>query len=289
MNSTRKSSQTQVDEVHSLIRESKAVLIGAGAGLSAAAGLLYMDFDTFKKWFPGYHEKYGLRYIYEAAFYPFPTPEEYYAYWARHILTIRYHYAVGTPYKNLYNLVKDKYYFVLTTNVDGQFVKAGFDPERLCTPQGNYGFFQCSKPCSSDLYPNRALLEKMVEGMDHSSLKIQTKDIPRCPNCGSLLEPNLRKDSRFVEKPWMEKMEALETFINRNIEDSLLLLEIGAGYNTPSIVRFPFEKIVLTNKNATLVRINQDHPGADLLIYSSQFVSIQTDAGEFLKELVASH
>ncbi|MCJ7812250.1 NAD-dependent protein deacetylase, SIR2 family [bacterium] len=287
MSATRKSLQIPVNKVNSLIRESKAVLIGAGAGLSAAAGLLYMDFETFKKWFPGYHEKYGLQYLYEACFYNFPTPEEYYAFWAKHILTVRFDYPAGHPYKHLYNLVEDKHYFVLTTNVDGQFIKAGFDSQRLCTPQGDYGFFQCSKPCTDELYLNRTMLEEMMAGMDHSSMKIQSQDIPRCPRCGCLLKPNIREDSHFVEKPWMEKMLSLEAFINQHIKDSLLLLEIGAGYNTPSIIRFPFEEIALTNKNATLIRINQDNPGVDLPVKSSQFISIHMDAGKFLKELVA--
>jgi NAD-dependent SIR2 family protein deacetylase len=288
MSTTDDSLHANMGALCSAIDEADAILIGAGAGLSAAAGLLYMDFTTFRNWFPEYHEKYGLRYIYEAAFFDFPSIEEYYAYWARHISTIRFRHPAGKPYLDLHSIVKDRSYFVLTTNVDGQFIKAGFNPNRICTPQGDYGYFQCSRPCSNDLYPNQEIVESLLASMASGSFAIRSEDIPRCPHCASLLEPNIRKGSNFVESPWMEKYPDLNKFLERSDSGKLLLLEFGVGFNTPSIVRYPFERIAATHGDSLLIRVNRDDAGTTLIKRSARVKTYAGDAGLFLATLAAT-
>ncbi|MCG6880676.1 MAG: NAD-dependent protein deacetylase, SIR2 family [Deltaproteobacteria bacterium] len=288
MSTTDDSLLADMGALCSAIDEADAILIGAGAGLSAAAGLLYMDFTTFGNWLPEYHEKYGLRYIYEAAFFDFPSIEEYYAYWARHISTIRFRHPVGKPYLDLYSIVKDRSYFVLTTSVDGQFIKAGFNPNRICTPQGDYGYFQCSRPCSNDLYPNQEIVESLLASMTSGSFAIRSEDIPRCPHCASLLEPNIRKGSNFVESPWMEKYPDLNKFLERSGSGKLLLLEFGVGFNTPSIVRYPFERIAATHGDSLLIRVNRDDAGATLIKRSARVKTYAGDAGLFLATFAAT-
>lgn len=288
MSTTNESLHTEIQALCPAWHESDAILIGAGAGLSAAAGLLYMDFTTFRNWFPGYHERYGLHYIYEAAFFNFPSLEEYYAYWARHISRIRFLYPSGKPYLDLYSIVKDRKYFVLTTNVDGQFAKAGFVPDLICTPQGDYGYFQCSQPCSDDLYPNQQTIELMLIAMGSDGFAIPSEMIPRCPHCSSLLEPNIRKGANFVESPWMNKYRDLNTFIEQAGNQKLLLLELGVGFNTPSIVRYPFEQIAAKNADSLLIRVNQADITARYVHASERIETFAVDAGRFLAAMAAN-
>ena len=275
----------QTENLRELIDCTNFVFIGAGAGLSGAAGLLYFDLPTFQSWFPGYHEKYGLDYIYEAAFFDFPSKEEFYAYWARHISTIRYRYPSGEPYLKLYELIKHKNYFVITTNVDGQFEKSGFDAERIYTPQGDYAFFQCEKPCSQDLYYNRDMVYSMLTGLTRDSFSIPKEKIPHCPRCGRLLIPNLRKDNRFVEEPWMKKQADLNHFLEKSRTKNLLLLELGVGFSTPSIIRYPFEQIAAEMENSVLFRINKDDVRKTIELPDKRFISLKMDIKDFLAGL----
>jgi NAD-dependent SIR2 family protein deacetylase len=288
MSTTDDSLHADMGALCSALDEADAILIGAGAGLSAAAGLLYMDFTTFGDWFPGYREKYGLRYIYEAAFFDFPSVEEYYAYWTRHIAMIRFRHPAGKPYLDLYSIVKDRSYFVLTTNVDGQFVKAGFNQNRVFTPQGDYAYFQCSRPCSNDLYPNQEIVESLLASMASGSFAIRSEDIPRCPHCDGFLEPNIRKGSNFVESPWMEKHHDLNKFLERSGSGRLLLLEFGVGFNTPSIVRYPFERIAATQDDSLLIRVNRDDATTRFVNTSARIRTYASDAGLFLAALAAA-
>jgi NAD-dependent SIR2 family protein deacetylase len=264
MSDTRSIFRDSIDAIKRELDSANAILVGAGAGLSAAAGLLYTDFETFRTWFPGYHERYGLRYIYQAAFFDFPSIEEYYAYWARHITKIRYDFPVGKPYTDLRTILDGRNYFVLSTNADGQFEKVGFDTTRLCTPQGDYAFFQCSTPCRETIYPNRQIVSSMLSSIGEHEFAIRTEDIPRCPNCGEPLVPNLRKDSRFVEAPWLGRFDDFRAFVRDALSGRLLLLELGVGFNTPGIIRFPFEDMVSQRTNTAMIRINKDDPEVSL-------------------------
>ena len=249
----------RVDAAARLLAEADLVLIGAGAGLSAAAGLNYQDPALFARWYPQFG-RLGIRTIWEgitAHWAPDDTNRRrFWAFWAHHILRIRYDTPATAVYSDLRRLVSAKEHFVITTNVDGQFGKAGFGSDVLFTPQGDYGKFQCDQPCCDSLYDNHTAVQQMVANTDRDSLLIRDTDIPRCSACGSYLERNLRRDEHFVETPHMEKRPAYTEFVNRSFSGRLLLLELGVGFNTPSIIRWPFERIGLKHPFATLVRVN---------------------------------
>ncbi|GHV71923.1 hypothetical protein AGMMS49928_26200 [Spirochaetia bacterium] len=270
------------------LKEVDTIIIGAGSGLSTAAELRYDDANFFTATFPGYREHYGLRTINEADFYPFPTPEEQYAYWTRLISTIQ-NYPPGKPYLDLHRIIRDKNYFILTTNTDGQFQKAGFPPEKICTPQGDLAFFQCSKPCTDELYPNNQMIQKLLASIGPHDFAIKPEHIPRCPNCGNPLIPNIRRDNTFVEKPWIEQYQKLIELINAHKGKNILLLELGVGINTPGIIRYPFEHLTLQRNNTFLVRINLKTDNLSLLANSDKAAIIQADIGPLLEELAKEY
>ncbi|MCC8105990.1 MAG: Sir2 silent information regulator family NAD-dependent deacetylase [Clostridiales bacterium] len=213
------------------IETADAIVIGAGAGLSASAGMSYSG-ERFEKTFADFHQKYGITDMYSGGFYPFDTLEEYWAWWSRHILVNRYEAGVGKPYTDLLKLVKDKDYFVLTTNVDHQFQLAGFDKKRLFYTQGDYGLWQCSKPCHDKTYDNEEAIRQMAAGQ--KDMKIPSELIPHCPVCGAPVNVNLRCDDTFVEdEGWHKAAERYNEFIRRHENMHVLFLELGVGANTP--------------------------------------------------------
>ncbi|MCD7886278.1 MAG: Sir2 silent information regulator family NAD-dependent deacetylase, partial [Clostridiales bacterium] len=226
--STWKSTKTCSDNINRLKKEletADAIVIGAGAGLSASAGMSY-DGERFEKYFSDFHRKYGITDMYSGGFYPFDTFEEYWAWWSRHILVNRYEAGVGKPYTDLLELVKDKDYFVLTTNVDHQFQLAGFDKKRLFYTQGDYGLWQCSKPCHSKTYDNEEAVRQMVN--EQKDMKIPSELVPHCPICGAPMNVNLRCDDTFVEdKGWHAASERYSLFLRRHQRMRTLFLELG--------------------------------------------------------------
>lgn len=181
----------------------------------------------------------------------------YWGYWARHINNIRYKSEILELYKNLMEIMKHKNYFICTTNADGQVQRVGFDKERIFAPQGNYDSFQCSIPCRWDeIYPNKEMIENMVASID-KNYKIDSELIPRCSHCGNYLIPNLRCDSKFVEKPHFHNVDMYEKFINENSDKNILFLELGVGFNTPGIICYPFERLTNAYENAKLIRVNK--------------------------------
>jgi NAD-dependent SIR2 family protein deacetylase len=275
----------KIDIIKTTIAKAELIIIGAGSGLSAATGLSYDDPDTFAAMFPGYNEHYGLHTINETSFFHFPTPEEYYAFWANFISKVRYKYPAGNPYLDLYRIVKNKNYFTLTINTDGQFLKAGFAPRKICTPQGDCAFFQCSRPCNNKIYHNGQMIEKILSYIDTNDFAIQTKDIPYCPDCGSPLIPNIRNIGNFVGEPWIGKYHEINTLIKSHRGENILLLELGVGYNTPGIIRFPFELLTLHRKNTELVRINLNADRISLIGEAENAAIIQADVGTILHKL----
>lgn len=215
------------------IKNADAVVIGAGAGLSASAGFTYSG-KRFEDIFPDFIEKYGFRDMYSAGFYPYKTLEEYWGYWSRYIFVNRYQNAPKNVYNDLYNLVQDKDYFVLTTNVDHCFQKAGFDKNRLYYTQGDYGLWQCSKPCHEKTYDNEAMIRKMVA--EQENMRIPSGLVPYCPVCGAPVSMNLRIDNTFVEDyGWHLAASRYQDFICRHKGLKMLYLELGVGSNTPGI------------------------------------------------------
>ena len=255
---TTKSTENISDNIEKLkekIRTADAVVIGAGAGLSTAAGFTY-DGERFEKYFSDFRQKYGFEDMYSGGFYPYKTPEEHWAYWSRYIFVNRYQDAPKPVYENLLKLVADKDYFVITTNVDHCFQKAGFDKKRLFYTQGDYGLFQCSEPCCQETFDNKDIIFEMLK--QQKDMKIPTELLPVCPHCGKPLTMNLRSDDKFVEdKGWHHAAERYENFLRTRAGGKILFLELGVGYNTPVIIKYPFWQMTAKNPNATYVCINQ--------------------------------
>ena len=243
-----------VHKLKEAIADADAILVGAGAGLSTAAGFLYSG-ERFEKYFSDFIAKYHFRDMYTGGFYPFSSPEELWAYWSRYIYINRYMDAPKPVYQELLALLKDKDYFVLTTNVDHCFQKAGVDKARLFYTQGDYGLWQCSKPCHRRTYDNKETVRKMVELQ--KDMRVPTELVPRCPKCGEPMAMNLRSDDTFIEDfGWNEAASRYVNWVQAHDGKKLLLLELGVGSNTPGIIKYPFWRITAKNPNATYVCLN---------------------------------
>lgn len=247
-------SSAQIDRLRDALDRADAVLIGAGAGLSTAAGLSYSG-ARFEKYFSDFAKKYGIRDIYSGGFYPFETLEETWAWWSRHIYINRYDVPAGQPYLDLLDLVRQKDYFVLTTNVDHQFQLAGFDKARLFYTQGDYGLWQCSKACHAQTYDNEQAVRRMIERQ--RDMRIPSELIPRCPVCGAPMTMNLRCDDRFVEDAgWHAAQRRYAAFLREHAGTRLLLLELGVGLNTPGVIKLPFWQMTEENPRACCACVN---------------------------------
>ncbi len=264
------------------IDEADAVVIGAGAGLSTSAGFTYSG-ERFEKYFSEFREKYGFEDMYAGGFYPYETPEEKWAFWSRYIFINRYMDAPKPVYEQLLALVKDKDYFVITTNVDHCFQKAGFDKARLFYTQGDYGLFQCSVPCTPVTYENENMVRDMME--QQSDMKIPSELVPTCPVCGEPLTMNLRSDDTFVEdEGWHRAAQRYHQFL-RSHDGKVLFLELGIGYNTPSIIKFPFWQMTAENPDATYACINYGEAMYPEEI-QEQTVAIDGDIGEVIGDVL---
>lgn len=244
----------EIERLRAALKQADSVLVGAGAGLSASAGFTY-DGERFQRYFSDFEEKYGFHDMYSGGFYPYKTPEERWAYWSRFIYVNRYMDPPKPVYSQLFELVKSKDYFVLTTNVDHCFQKAGFDKKRLFYTQGDYGLFQCSRPCDIDTYDNEEAIRHMVE--EQKGMKIPSVLIPRCPKCGAPMSMNLRADDTFVEDAgWLEAAERYSKYVKEHRSGGILLLELGVGYNTPGIIKYPFWQMTAENPRAVYACVN---------------------------------
>ena len=244
----------EIDRLKNEIETADAIVIGAGAGLSTAAGFTYSG-ERLQKYFADFVEKYGFRDMYSGGFYPFPTLEEQWAYWSRYIYINRYMDVDNGTYKRLFELVKDKDYFVITTNVDHQFQKAGFDKHRLFYTQGDYGLWQCSEPCHQKTYGNEETVRKMFE--QQKNMRVPSELVPKCPVCGKPMSMNLRADDTFVEDDgWHNAAERYNEFLCRHEGLHILFLELGVGMNTPVIIKYPFWKMTYANPKAVYACVN---------------------------------
>lgn len=283
---TSKSTESYSDKIKKLkkdIDSTDAILIGAGAGMSTSAGLTYSG-ERFYRYFSDFHEKYGINDIYSGGFYPYDTPQEYWAWWSRHIYYNRYDIPAGKPYTDLLELVKDKDYFVLTTNVDHQFQIAGFDKHRLFYTQGDYGLFQCSKPCCQKTYDNEDAVRKMVAAQ--RDMRIPTELIPKCPVCGAPMTVNLRSDMTFVQdEGWYAAAGRYEDYLRRHENSHILLIELGVGMNTPVIIKYPFWQMTANNKDATYVCINRSEAYCPEDI-ADRSICIDADIGKTISDVL---
>lgn len=272
----------QIEKLKREIQTADAIVIGAGAGMSASAGFSYSG-ERFRKHFADFEQKYGFHDMYSGGFYPYDTPEEYWAWWSRQIMLNRYEAGVGKPYSDLLELVKDRDYFVLTTNVDHQFQLAGFDKKRLFYTQGDYGLWQCSKPCHQKTYDNEETVRQMAA--EQQDMKIPTALIPKCPVCGTPMTMNLRCDMTFVEdEGWHAAFNRYEDFIRQHQNQHILFWELGVGANTPGIVKFSFWRMTQQNPQAVYACVNLGEAWAPREI-ADRSVCIDGDIGEVLKEL----
>ena len=285
----------EIEKLRKALQSTDAVVVGAGAGLSTSAGFNYNG-ERFQKYFSDFIEKYGFTDMYSAGFYPFPTEEEHWAYWSRHIYYNRYVPAPKPVYDNLLKLLKDKDYFVITTNVDHQFQKAGFDKKWLFYTQGDYGLFQCAKPCHQKTYDNEDVIKRMIaEQMD---MRIPSELVPKCPVCGGPMAMNLRSDETFVEdEGWHAASERYADFIRRhlNVETrhgtslpngKILFLDLGSGGNTPIVFKIPFIQWTMQNPNAIYATVNLGEAFTVDQIKDRSIV-IDGDIGEVLEILIA--
>ena len=311
----------EIAKLKEILEEYKIVVVGAGAGLSTSAGFTYTG-ERFEKYFSDFGRKYGFTDMYSGGFYPYSSYEEFWAYWSRYIMINRYIDAPEPVYEKLLQLLENKDYFVITTNVDHCFQKAGFDKARLYYMQGDYGLFQCSEPCHQETYDNEPEIRLMWEAqgadiLSHSErseeseifrlaqddgdvsaipqhdkplMKIPTALIPHCPRCGKPMSMNLRSDNTFVQDAgWYEAAKRYQDFlVSRNAakEGKVLFLELGVGGNTPGIIKYPFWRMTTLNKNAMYVCINFGEAVVPPEI-AGRSLCINADIGEVIKLLEA--
>ena len=243
-----------IAELRDAIETADAIVVGAGAGLSTAAGLTYSG-ERFERLFGDFIEKYGIRDMYSGGFFPFPTPEERWAWWSRHIWCNRYEPAPKDTYGKLLRLLGKKDFFVITTNVDHQFQQAGFPKERLFYTQGDYGLWQCSEPCHNETYDNYETVKRMVE--EQHDMRVPTELVPHCPVCGKPMAMNLRADDTFVEdEGWHAAAERYRDFLEAHQMGKVLYLELGVGANTPVIIKYPFWRHTYANPDAVYTCVN---------------------------------
>lgn len=269
-----KSSSLEIERLAEAFAQADAVIVGAGAGLSTAAGLTYSG-ERFRQWFGDFEERFGFADMYSGGFYPFPDEETTWAYWSRMVWCNRYAPGATPLYRKLAALLADKDHFVLTTNVDHQFQLAGIDRHRLFYTQGDYGLWQCSRPCHAKTYDNEQQVKAMVE--QQKDLRVPSELLPRCPVCGAPMTMNLRCDDTFVEdEGWHAAAERYEEFLRRHRGMRTLFLELGVGSNTPGIIKYPFWRMTAANPRATYACVNLGEAYAPMDIERR---SILIDAG----------
>lgn len=275
---------SKIEKLRQALDDADAVIVGAGAGMSTAAGLTYSG-ERFDEHFADFRDAFGITDMYSGGFYPFPDVETLWAWWSRHIYFNRYDVEPGRPYLDLLKLVKDKDYFVITTNVDHQFQLAGFDKHRLFYTQGDYGLFQCSGPCSQVTYDNEEAVRAMME--QQKGMRIPSELVPTCPKCGRPMRTNLRVDGRFVEdKGWHAAATRYDEFCRRHAGMHVLYLELGVGMNTPVIIKYPFWNAVDKNPKAIYACVSLGEACAPKAV-NKRSILIDGDIGMVLSACVS--
>lgn len=282
MKSTETYSQ-QIERLKHEVRIADAIVVGAGAGLSTSAGFVY-DGERFEQHFSDFIQRYKLRDMYSGGFYPYSTQEEFWAYWSRYIFVNRYMDAPKSVYDDLLKLVEGKDYFVITTNVDHCFQKAGFDKNRLFYTQGDYGLFQCSEPCCQETFENEDIVRAMMERQ--RDMRVPTELLPRCPHCGKPMTMNLRSDNKFVEdEGWRIAAGRYSDFLRRHKGMKTLFMELGVGYNTPVIIKYPFWQMTARNPKSVYACINYGEAACPQEI-GKQSICVDKDIGLVLHDLL---
>lgn len=295
-----RSYEDKLSDIKELTANADAIVIGAGAGLSTSAGFTYSG-ERFDKYFSDFKERYKFTDMYSGGFYPYETLEEHWAFWSRYIYINRYMDAPKPVYDNLYEMVKDKDYFVITTNVDHCFQKAGFDKHRLYYTQGDYGLFQCSEPCHKKTYDNEDIIRKMVMAQGYEfkedgslylpegrnlKLTVPSELVPYCPECGKPMSMNLRADNTFVEdEGWNVAAKRYEQFLERHKNLNIVFIELGIGYNTPVIIKYPFWQMTDKWQHAHYICLNYGQAYAPDEI-KDKSVCVNKDIDEVIRRLL---
>lgn len=277
-----KTFEERIEEFKNALESAEAVVMGAGAGFSDAAGIKYVG-KRFTDNFQDFIKKYNMEDLYTSSFYPFKTQEERWAYWAKHVSLNRFETPATNLYTDLFDLVRDKNYFIITTNVEHQFWKANFPNEKIFATQGDYGYIQCAKGCHNKLYDNDSLVANMISAT--KDCKIPSSLVPKCPVCGGEMDINVRKDRYFVQgEDWDIAYNNYEKFIENNENKKIVFIELGVGYNTPGIIRYPFEQMTNKNDKAVLIRLNKDYPQGPIE-NKSKTISFTEDMMEVIERL----
>ena len=289
-----------IRQLKKTLDDADAIVLGAGPGMSTAAGFIYTG-ERFQRYFSDFSARYGFQDMYSGGFYPFPKPEEFWAYWSRYIYINRYMDAPSTLYRDTMELIRGKDYFILTTNVDHCFQKAGADKERLFYTQGDYGLFQCSEPCHQRTYDNADAVRKMVEAQGFViaadgtlslpkgivlKTEVPTGLVPHCPRCGKPMTMNLRADDTFVQDAgWDIAAQRYRSFLDAHTAGKIVYLEIGVGFNTPGIIKYPFWQRVYQNEDAIYVCLNATDAAAPTEI-KDRSICIDGDSASVVRALL---
>jgi len=286
----KEAEQNSIENIREKIEEAECIVVGAGSGLSSAAGLDYQSESFFADKYSVFQKK-GYKTVWDGLIDNWNLTRQnartYWGFWATHIFNIYYSNEQLGIYKMLYEMIKEKEHFIITTNVDGQFHKGDFDSSKVWAMQGSYGHFQCQEGCHNEIYSNKESINDMLNGLDKETLLIREEDIPICEKCSALMHPNIRIDSHFVEAEHMENRKGYIDFINNINREKVVFLELGVGFNTPVIIRYPFENMTEAFDNATLIRVNRD---AEFTSEAIQEKSIGTnmDIAEVISRLMGT-
>lgn len=292
------SQRERMDRLKEELEQADAIVVGAGAGLSTSAGMTYSG-ERFDRYFADFSARFGIQDMYSGGFYPFPDDETRWAWWARHIYINRYVDAPRPVYQRLLQLVGDKDHFVITTNVDHLFQRAGFDKDRLFYTQGDYGLFQSVDPANKRTYDNEDWVMRAMEAQGFAkdadgayrmpeggvSMRIPTELIPTCPDDGRGVTMNLRADDSFVEdEGWHRASAAYAAFLRSHRGQRVLFLEVGVGANTPVIIKYPFWAMTAENPRATYACLNYDESYCPQQI-EERSICLEGDAGDLFDAL----
>ena len=276
--------EDEAARLRAALDQADAVVVGAGAGLSTAAGFTYSG-ERFERLFSDFAAKYGIRDMYSGGFFPFPTPEEQWAWWSRSIWCNRYEPAPKDTYVKLLRLLDGKDFFVITTNVDHQFQLAGFPKERLFYTQGDFGLWQCSVPCHEQTYDNYDTVKRMVE--EQRDMRVPSELVPRCSRCGEPMTMNLRADNTFVEDAgWHAAADRYADYLEAHATGKVLYLELGVGGNTPVIIKYPFWRYTNANPEATYACVNLGETFTHQSI-ADRSILLDADIDQLLTDLAA--
>ena len=249
---------TEAEQLAALIQESDAIVVGIGAGMSAADGFLYIG-ERFEHAFPDFIEKYQLLDMLQASLYDFEDWEEYWAFQSRFVALNYLDQPLGASYVYLRELLAQKPHHIITTNADNAFAIAGYDSNNVFHIQGEYALWQCSNHCHQQTYRDDAKIRQMIA--EQTNMRIPSELIPRCPKCNAPFEINKRNEEKGMveDADFHAQAKRYHAFLDAHSKGKVLYLEIGVGHTTPQFIKHPFQQRVAENPDALFVTLNHKH------------------------------